>query len=104
MTAQRQAIAKTLHADDVRAGLLPDQKVVEIRRLAEDGGLVAMVGDGVNDAPALAAARVGIAMGGAGSDVALDVADVVLMSDDLRAHATCRLDRPTTRDAESVKT
>lgn len=80
-----RAIAKNLGADDVRAGLLPEQKVVELRRLMDDGRLLAMVGDGVNDAPALAVARVGIAMGAAGTDVALEVADVVLMRDDLRA-------------------
>jgi Cd2+/Zn2+-exporting ATPase len=80
-----QAIAQKLHVDEVRAGLLPDQKVVELSRLAENGAVIAMVGDGVNDAPALAAAQVGIAMGGAGTDVALETADVVLMRDDLRA-------------------
>jgi Cd2+/Zn2+-exporting ATPase len=80
-----RAVAERLGADEVQAGLMPDQKVVNLRRLAKDGDIVAMVGDGVNDAPALAAARVGIAMGGAGADVALEVADVVLMSDDLRA-------------------
>jgi Cd2+/Zn2+-exporting ATPase len=78
-----QAVAQAVGADEVRAGLLPDQKVLELRSLMEDGRPLAMVGDGVNDAPALAAAPIGIAMGGAGSDVALEVADVVLMRDDL---------------------
>ncbi len=78
-----QAVALSVGADEVRAGLLPDQKVLELRGLMEDGRPLAMVGDGVNDAPALAAAPIGIAMGGAGSDVALEVSDVVLMRDDL---------------------
>ena len=80
-----RAVADRVGADDVRAGLLPDEKVVELQRLMNAGHLLAMVGDGVNDAPALATAHVGIAMGAAGTDVALEVADVVLIRDDLRA-------------------
>ncbi len=78
------AIAKELGVDEVHAGLLPDGKVTELLRLSKLGRFVAMIGDGVNDAPALATADVGIAMGGAGTDVALEVADVVLMRDDLK--------------------
>jgi Zn2+/Cd2+-exporting ATPase len=80
-----RAVASRLGADEVHAGLLPDQKVTELSRLARDASGVAMIGDGVNDAPALAAASIGIAMGGAGTDVALETADVVLMRDDLTA-------------------
>jgi len=77
-----QAIAREVGVDEVHAQLLPDQKVQAVRRLQRVGP-VAMVGDGINDAPALAAADVGIAMGAAGTDVAMETADLVLMSDNL---------------------
>lgn len=78
-----ETIAASVGVDELRAELLPADKLSLLRELEEAHGSVAMVGDGVNDAPALAAARVGIAMGAAGSDTAIETADVALMGDDL---------------------
>ena len=76
-------IAKEVGITSVEAGLMPNDKITRVRAFVVERGAIAMVGDGVNDAPALAAATVGIAMGHGGTDVALEAADVALMSDDL---------------------
>ncbi len=76
-----EAVAKDLGLDEVRAELLPEQKVEEVEKLLEGGAKLAFVGDGINDAPVLARADVGIAMGALGSDAAIESADVVLMDD-----------------------
>lgn len=78
-----QAVAKAIGVDDFAAGLLPEQKQEHVKRLQAEGQIVGMIGDGINDAPALALADVGIAMGADGTDVAIETADVTLMKDDL---------------------
>ena len=102
LTGDNKRVARRIAAqagvDEVFADLLPEDKVNAIRHVRDHFGPVAMVGDGVNDAPALAAATIGIAMGAAGTDVALETADIVLMSDNLRnIPYVIRLSRATRR-------
>jgi Cd2+/Zn2+-exporting ATPase len=93
------AVGESVGIDEVRAALLPADKVDAIESLRKRFGNVAMVGDGVNDAPALAAADIGIAMGVAGSAAALDTADVALMADELlKIPYALRLSRATVRN------
>ncbi|MCX6537926.1 MAG: heavy metal translocating P-type ATPase [Acidobacteria bacterium] len=92
-------LARDLGVTETRAGLMPADKVAAVQQLKAAYGIVAMVGDGVNDAPALAAADVGIVMGAAGSDAALETADIALMADDLtKIPYAVRLSRATVRN------
>lgn len=82
--ATAKAIAKQAGIDDARGNLLPEEKLAAIEEMQKQYGYVAMTGDGINDAPALARSNIGFAMGGAGTDTAMEAADVVIMNDDLR--------------------
>jgi len=94
-----RALAESLDLDGYRASLLPEDKVTAVEELRRRHGALAMIGDGVNDAPALAAADVGIAMGVAGTDAALETADIALMADELlKIPYALRLSRATTRN------
>jgi len=103
LTGDTAAVAKAVGAqvgiDDVRAGLLPEDKLDAVRELQRNGHTVAMVGDGVNDAPALAVADIGVAMGAAGTGVAIETADIALMGDDL-----LKLPRAVTLARRTVRT
>jgi len=94
-----KALARSLGLDEYRADLLPEDKVAAVEDLRVRYGVLTMVGDGVNDAPALAAADVGVAMGAAGTDAALETADVALMADELlKIPYALALSRATTRN------
>jgi Cd2+/Zn2+-exporting ATPase len=100
--ATAETLARELGIDECRAELLPEDKVTAIADLRARYGTVAMIGDGVNDAPALAAAEVGIAMGAAGTDAALETADVALMADELlKVPYALRLSRATVRNIKT---
>jgi Cd2+/Zn2+-exporting ATPase len=104
LTGDHRLVAEKLadslgFVDEVYAGLMPADKVGVVRKLQEKYGAVVMIGDGVNDAPALAAASVGIAMGGAGTAQAMETADIVLMQDDLTHLATAVI---TSRRTQSI--
>ena len=88
LTGDHEAAARTIaaqvHMDDVRSGCLPEDKLRYIEEFEAGGSPVCMIGDGVNDAPALKKASVGIAMGAAGSDIAVDAADIALVDDEIQ--------------------
>ena len=95
-TSTAQSIARQAGIDDARGDLLPEDKLAAIEEMQKRYGLTAMTGDGINDAPALAQSDMGFAMGGAGTDTAMEAADVVIMNDDLRRiPETIRLSRRT---------
>jgi Cd2+/Zn2+-exporting ATPase len=95
------AVGASVGVDEVRAELMPEDKVAAVRELRERYGAVAMVGDGINDAPALATADVGIVMGAVGSDAALETADIALMADELlKVPYALRLSRATVRNIQ----